>query len=179
MKALLSSDLKVLVWPESLEHKVEVSILYKGIYSVTLNQFVTIMFVPKVARDKGTWPPKLPESIDFPRSEEEARLWTIGLAEYVVTPNLKLAGNEEILSLPSLSGEYDKGVVFYVHPDEFKEFSEDLEEVNQRINSIHDKINSSEIENLSFIRFITSHVITSENFEKKDLEILEKYQGTK
>lgn len=179
MKTLLTNNLKILVWPESLEHSSEVSIFYKGIYSVTLNQFVTIMFIPEVDRDKEVWPPRLPESIDSPCSEEEAKLWTVGLAEYVVTPNSKLAGSEEILNLPNLSGECDKGVVFYVRPDEFKEFSKGLEEVNQKTSSVHEKVNSSEIENLSFIKFIVSNVIESKNFEKKDLEVLEKYQGTK
>jgi hypothetical protein len=179
MKSILANDLKVLVWPEPLEHESEVSILYQGIYSVTLNQFVTIMFVPEVIRDIGTWPPRLPECIDFPGSEEEARLWTIGLSEYVVTPNSMLAESEEVLNLPNLSGGNDRGVVLYVSQDEFKEFSKDLEEVNGMISNVHSKVDSSKIENLSFMKFIFSNVIASKNFEKKDLEILERYQGTK
>lgn len=186
MQTLPIHEFYALVWDESLEHSFEVSHFYEGIYSVTLNQFVTIMFVPKVNRDKQCWPPNVPDCIDYPVSQNEAYLWTIGLSDYVVTPNPDLVDQEEVIDIPSFLGEnhkanksHRKGVIFYTSSEQFKIFSEELCDINTEIHSVHDKVILSEKSKFSFVDFIIHKVIPSPRFSKKDLESLRKYNGTK
>jgi hypothetical protein len=186
-------DFAIHVQPQMLEVLPEVASLYEGIYSVTLNHLITVLFVPEVSRNPEQWPPMLPEDLDFPSSITEARLWTIGLSKHTVVPNSDLAGQEEIINfpppLPSTPSEFrlkddsdnsmEHGVIFYVTPQEFARFSEELAEVRRRTTSIRDKVDASEISELGFVRLLVSRIIASEHFSQRDLEVLERHKSTK
>jgi hypothetical protein len=135
---------------------------------------------PKSKKTSDIWPPKLPENIDEPSSEQEARLWTVGLSKYTITPNKMFAGKEESIP-PSLSSEdtllginSESGVVFYVDPKEFIEFTRELESISEKTLAVYDYVKISDIKDLTFAEFIVSKVINSSLFSEKDLNILEK-----
>jgi hypothetical protein len=179
MKLLLEDNFTVRVSNAMDETLSEFSHFYKGIYSVYLNQIVEISFVPSILQTEDNWPPVLPSNIDEPSSEQEARLWTVGLSDYVVTPSSLLAGKTQIIpAIPypegglKADGEESYGIVFYVSPEEFDKFSRELERLSETILSVHDYVRVSEVEKLTFANFIISDVIGSDLFNNKDLDIL-------
>lgn len=179
MKRSLDHDLAVSVRHQIWEEAPEVADFYQGIYSVTLNFLVTIMFVPEVERTTDNWPPVLPENVDNVSTELEAKLFTIGLSDYTVTPNSLLAGQQELIhnSLVSEdinnSDSVDKmGVVFYVSSQEFEVFSKELSVLAAQTPGVHDSIRISEIQNLELSKFILSSVIGSPHFAAGDLRVL-------
>jgi hypothetical protein len=171
MKPSPHYDFSISVRHQSCEEEAEVAVLYQGIFDVILNHTVNIMFVPDIVINSQYWPPVLPENLDDISTEIEARLITVALSKYTVTPNSLLAGKEEII--PQTDSNYcQSGVVFFVTPEDFKIFSMELLMLAEQIPSLHSSKKLSEIQNLNFIRFILSHIITSKYFAEHDLQIL-------
>ena len=63
------------------------AIFYRGIFSLTLNRLITVLFIPSFPRTPDTWPPTILEGVDQVQSETEARLYITESADYVVTPD--------------------------------------------------------------------------------------------
>jgi hypothetical protein len=181
MKTLQKIDFSINVRPQELEENPSFSEFYRGIYSVTLNKLVDITFVPEFERMESNWPPALPDNVDEPSSLQEARLWTIGLSKYVVTPSLIRAGQEEVISLPDSSNEFnleenspDNGVIFYVTPQEFDGFSQELSEVSKQTLPVYSYVKFSEVQSLLTFQFLLRTIVNSENFSASDLNILKR-----
>ncbi|GJD23655.1 hypothetical protein RIVM261_086110 [Rivularia sp. IAM M-261] len=171
MKPSPNYDFSISVRHQPCEQEPEVAALYQGIFDVILNHTVSIMFVPNIEINSYNWPPVLPENIDDIFTEIEARLITTGLSKYTVTPNLLLAGKEEII--PQTGSDYcQSGVVFFVTPEEFDIFSMELSRLAEQMPSLHSSKKVSEIDNLNFIKFIFSHIMSSKYFAEQDLQIL-------
>lgn len=120
-----------------------------------LNFLVTIMFVPEVERTVDSWPPVLPENVDSVSTELEARLFTSGLSDYTVTPNLLLAGKQKLLQKQLVSEDMNNsnsvskmGVLLYVSSQKYEAFSKQLSERAAKTPGVHDYIKISEIQNL-------------------------------
>jgi hypothetical protein len=179
MKPFLSSDFTVSVKHQIWEESPEVADFYQGIYCVTLNFLLNVMFVPEFERNANNWPPALPENADYVSSEIEARLFTVALSDYSVTPNSLLSGQQEIITQTEAAKEIQNGdsasdvrVVFYVSPEEFAIFSKELHALAEKTPGVHDYVKISEIENLEFAKFILSSVINSPYFLAKDMKTL-------
>jgi hypothetical protein len=171
MKPSPHYDFSISVRNQTCEEEPEVAALYQGIFDVILNHTVSIMFIPKIVINSQNWPPVLPENVDDISTEIEARLITVGLSRYTVTPNLLLAGKEEII--PQTDSDYcQSGVVFFVTPEEFNIFSMELAILAEQIPSLHSSKKASELQDLNFIKFILSHIIPSKYFAEQDLQIL-------
>lgn len=171
MKPSPHYDFSISVKHQTCEEAPEVAALYQGIFDVILNHTVSVMFVPDIVINSQYWPPVLPENLDDISTEIEARLVTVGLSRYTVTPNSLLARKEEII--PQTDSNYcQSGVVFFVTPEEFKIFSMELSMLAEQISSLHSSKKVSEIQDFHFIQLILSHIIPSKNFAEQDLQIL-------
>jgi len=179
MKPSLERNFSVSVRHQSWEVFPETAEFYRGIYLVTLNFLVSIMFVPELEINPDNWPPVLPDNVDEVSSETEARLFTAALSDYTVTPKSLLAGTQEIISIPPLKGDMEdsdidsrRGVLFYVSHQEFDAFSKELSALADRTPGVHDFVRISEIEELKVAKFIVSMVIDSPYFSAGDLATL-------
>lgn len=178
MKPSLSSDFTVSVRHQSWEEPPELAKFYQGIYSVTLNFLINVMFVPEFEINVNN-SPILPENVDNVSSEFEARLFTLCFSDYTITPNSFKKGQQELISLPSATEDAknnnltsDVRGIFYVSPEEFATFSKELSALAEQTPGVHDYVKISEIENLKFAKYILSSVISSSYFQEKDKKIL-------
>lgn len=179
MKPSLERDFTVSVRHQILEELPEVAEYYRGIYSVTLNFLVTVMFVPEFEKTGNNEFSHIPENIDKVKTEFDARLFTVALSDYAVTSNSFLAGQQELFPLPSAPEEMknsgnvaEMGVLFYVSPQEFESFSKELSVLAARTLGVHDYVRISELQNLEFAKFILSTVIRSQHFATSHLRLL-------
>lgn len=181
MKSSLSTDFTISVKHQIWEELPEVAHFYQGIYSVTLNFLLTIMFVPEIKDTLSDLSIILPQNVEHVCSEREARLFTIALSEYTVTPNSFLAGQQKLIYLPSGSENgtinnseqvSEKGVIFYISPDKFAVFSQELSELAEQTIGVHDYVRISELKNLQTAQFILSDIIKSNNFSPSHLKYL-------
>ncbi len=179
MKPSLSSNFTLSVRHQIWEESPEVAKFYQGIYSVTLNFLVNVIFVPKFERNVNHWPPSLPENVDNVSSELEARLFTLFFSDYTITPDPLRSGQQEIITLASAAEEVkntnsasDVKVIFYVSPEEFATFSQELCVLAEQTPGVYDYVKISEIKNLELAKFLLSCVINSSCFLVKDRNIL-------
>jgi hypothetical protein len=103
---------------------------FEGIFEITLNYTVSIEFIPEVDRSLTDWPPRFnEEKYEHEMSYQDARLTTLALTSYAVTPNQSLAGQEEIISKVAIfpndpiHHEFGDLVIFYVTLEDFETFS--------------------------------------------------------
>jgi len=154
MNPSLSNNFAVSVRHQIWEESPENTEFYQGIYSVTLNFLVNLMFVPEFERNLTNWPPNLPENIDNVNSENEARLFTTAVSDYTVTPNSLLSGQETITfvladeKVKNADLTSDVRIVFYVSHDKFAIFNKELSMLAEKTPGIHDYVEICEIENL-------------------------------
>jgi hypothetical protein len=179
MKPSLERDFTVSVRHQIWEELPEKAEFYREIYSVNLNFLVNIMFVPDLEITPDKWPPVLPENVDDVSTESEARLFTVALSDYTVTPNALLAGKQEIIPLPSINEDKNysdidakMGVVFYVSHQEFDIFSKELSVLADQTPGVHDYVKISQIKEMELAKFILSNIIGSQHFSTGDLKIL-------
>lgn len=179
MKPSLEQNFSVSVRHQIWEELPEKAEFYRGIYSVTLNYLVSVMFVPEFEITQDNWPPILPEDVDEVSSETEARLFIAALSDYTVTPNSLLAGKQEIIPLLSVNEDMKdsdidpkRGVIFFVNSQEFEVFSKELSALADQTPGVHDYVKISKIKYLELAKFILSNIIESQHFSAQDLKTL-------
>lgn len=95
--------------------------LYEGMFTVILNIAVQISFVPGVNLDDPPWPAGQKPPIDELTTPAQARWNQLINGSYSVTPDAARAGTAEQFHSPD-----GVGTVFYVTPERFAVFSEEL-----------------------------------------------------
>jgi hypothetical protein len=145
MKPSPRYDFLVSVRRQAWEEEPKVAPLYQGIFDVILNHSISIIFVPELERNTNCWCPTLPDNVDEITTDIEARLVSIALSKYSVTPNPLLAGRGEIISRDVFQTP-ERGVIFYVTPQEFKIFSSELSMLSEQLPSVHSSQPVSEID---------------------------------
>lgn len=181
MKHSFDADFTVQVREEVREQEPEFAQFYQGIYSMALNTFVDVMFIPHFSRERENWSLKIPNNIDIVHSVQEARLFTAALADYIVMPDESCAGQEELIpQLPSPQPYFDTpldtGVIFYVTPQEFSLFSQELAEIEQQAFALYDNLRVSKLGHFECIKFINKIVMTSEHFLPESLTMLGRHK---
>jgi len=178
MKPSLERDFTVSVTYQSQEVLPKTAKFYKGIYLVTLNFLVDIMFVPELEMNPDNWPPVLPDDVDNVSSETEARLFTAALSRYTVTPKSLLAGTQKIIYTLPFKGEREdsdldsrKGAIFYVSPQEFDIFSKELSALADQTSGVHGFVKISPIKELEVAKIILS-IVDSQYCSAEDLSNL-------
>ena len=142
-----------------------------------MNTFVDVVFIPYFSREVNKWSLKIPNNIDIVHSVQEARLFTAALADYVVMPDESRAGQEELIpQLPSAPPYFDTpldtGVIFYVTPQQFALFRQELAEIEQQAFGLYDSVRVSKLVHFECIKFINKIVMTSERFLPESLSVL-------
>ena len=94
MKPRPHYDFPVGVWPESADYPNPTAEALSGVYPVTLNYVVSLVFVPTVDH-RAPWPPELPQDVDHIESEADVRRMMIALSDLIVTPDDTRAGTIE------------------------------------------------------------------------------------
>jgi hypothetical protein len=147
------------------------ALFYRGIFSLTLNQLISILFIPNFPRTPQTWPPTILEGVDKVQSETEARLYITESADYVVTPDAFLAGQQEVIPLPpipplgAIAGTLARRVVvFYVTPQQFARFSRELALIEEQTYWVTQFVRVHNIAHLECIKFIQNCIISSPYF---------------
>lgn len=162
--------------------KEENAAFYEGIYGVYLNRFVTIMFVPEFRSAVESWPPELPEDVDIVPNAHAARLYTIQLADYSVTPDADRAGQVDRLSLKPLAQEQSTdatalyshtATIFYVEPDAFSIYEKELENLANLTPSIHHSLAVSSVRPMKVIQFILNTLLTSPELSQEHRDIIQ------
>jgi hypothetical protein len=166
MKISPRSDYPVGVRPMSVEVPAGVAGLYEGIYEVTLNNVVDIVFCPSLT---DVAPPfrdeLLPRDVDEITTAAQARLVSILFSPYSVTPNDSRTGGHE--RLPG------KGVVFYVTESEFTNFTAELRELSKRLAGRYPDETVTDLADHAVIRFVQETVIPSPDFGLADRAMLQ------
>src|ERR1700730_11185070 len=122
-------DFRVDVSSEEWENE---SRLFRGIYTVSLNDGVEVSFVSDASESCPPWNADLIPALDHLASEREARLFQVLTSKHSVTPNPRLAGTEKVVELLPRTASSDldpweaevadrpsAGVVWYVAPQEW------------------------------------------------------------
>ena len=159
MKVSPRRDYPVGVRPMSAEAPAEVAGLYEGIYEVTLNNVVDVVFCPAVAaplRDD-----LLPRDVDEITDSTQARLVSILFSRYCVTPSEALAGKQE--RLPG------GAVVYYVAEADFAVYAAELRDLSGR----YPDEAVTELTGHAVIRFLQDTVIPSPLFDAADRAMLQ------
>ena len=171
MKVTPRSNYPVGVRPMSVEVPADVAGLYEGIYEITLNNVVSIVFCPLLT---DVAPPFQDElllrDVDQITTAIQARLVSILFSRYSVTPNDSLSGGHERLS--------EKGVVFYVTESEFTCFTDELRQLSERLGALHPDGTVADLADHAVIRFVREIVIPSPAFGPADRAMLQDDYGS-
>jgi len=159
------------VRPQAWEEDPEVADLFAGIYEVTLNHLVSISFVPDVSEVLPPGTAELPADLDDVSTVVEARLATVLLAPYTVTPNRSLAGEEQVIRRLT-DDERPTGVVFYCQDDEFSRFSGELDELSKRVGDLYPELTVADLGAYEVVQFIETRVLRSSHIQPEDLFLL-------
>lgn len=187
MKPSPRHDFVVNVWPESREYTDQVSKLYAGIYSVSLNHSFSIEFVP--AFERFPWPPGLPGDVEDVKSCDEARRTMVVLSRYVVTPDDTRKATIETMpdtgsdllgrGIPSEDIQTTRDTehsVFYVSAAEFDELAQELGELQDRTPGIHDSLPISQLKGTALARFLHERILPSGRLLRRELHMLDREQ---
>lgn len=123
------NDYPVQVWREERNQEPEWGTFYQGIFDVTIRHLVSVMFIPSFPRTPDRWPLTKLKKLEEITSEDEARLIMAALADYVVTSDRYLARQVDFFPMPSVKRRVlkrDMAAMFYVTPEEFARFSQEL-----------------------------------------------------
>jgi hypothetical protein len=134
------SDYPVRVRPRGWEEDPRVAGYYDGVYDVTLNQMVTVTFVPDLGpRSRPFDRAELPADLDDIADSADARLEAVLFADRAVTADSRRAGTHEPLPIPPWRDEpwARPGTVFYVTPEQFAELADDLETLSREHGALH------------------------------------------
>ncbi|CAL9416364.1 hypothetical protein SUDANB95_01754 [Actinosynnema sp. ALI-1.44] len=165
MKVSPRADFPVSVRPWAWEAPEATAHLYDGVYLVTLNNVVSLAFVP----DSG--PPwddtGLPHDFDDITTPRQARVVAALSGGYAVAPHPELAGTAEPYE-PAGAGA---GVVFYVTPEEFARYQDDLEALSATLGSVRSTETVSGLRDHEVVRFL-DRVVASGLLAPEDSRLL-------
>lgn len=169
MKSRPQADYPVWVVPEKYEVLPANAAYYEGIYTVTLNHTVHIVFVPDVSAVAPPWDGHdLPDDLDRVANAEQARIEMVLWARYAVTPHPRLAGEVEPIPdvLPPTGddgwpGSTDRrpGWVRYVAPAEFDRYAAELPALYEAVPTRHSGVTVSALMAYEVVRFIAEQIV--------------------
>ncbi len=173
MKSVPRGDFPIRVRARPWEEPAELGRLYEGIYDVTLNSVVDIVFVPGPAFPGPPFDSSLlPWDLDSITTMEQARLAATVLARYVVTADGARAGAVAHFQRDVASEEPSEGVVFFVDPDLFDWFSDDLAALSRHYGSTYPAGSISDLHDRAVVAFIEDTVLASGRLADSDAAAL-------
>jgi hypothetical protein len=167
MKEALDLDFRISVVAQAQEESPEMAPFYHDIYSVTINSHLTIAFIPPFDHTPPQWDAILHADFDRLTSENEARLATATLADYVITPDPELVGKSEVFTSPYPHdidpADSHRTAIFHVSPEDYQQSQEELESLAQEFSSVHSYKRFSELQSFKFVKSIFE-IVNSSNF---------------
>lgn len=154
---------------ELAEHEPEIADFFEGIYSVIFNNVCCATFIPDFRRNTYEWFLNAPRYGDDVSSKQEARLWKSTHCERVVTPDGSEAGKLEKILVPPhpednpIFWEFANKVIYYVTPEEFDVFSQELDAVSEIAGGNTTFVKFEDLENYNFMKFILTNIVSHEN----------------
>jgi hypothetical protein len=174
MKASPTADYPVRVYDEPSDQDPPEAELYEGIFTMVLNYYVRIAFIPDVSAVAPPWDDRLFAEADEITTVEQARMVVALATPYLVTPNEALAGTEE--TFESGHDRQDgprRRVAFYVTPDEFARHADDLARLAAlNAYSLHPKKKVSELRDYEVVGFVQRRVLASRWMDSWDASML-------
>lgn len=162
-----TADYPVRVRPRSWDEEEPLAELYADVYDVTLNQMVTVSFVPDLGPEVPPYDRRrLPADLDDIATPEQARLEAALFAKYVVTPNRELAYTSTRLPTPPWR-DGPGGVVVYVTTDQFERFTSDLDELVPALGGLHSDVPISRLRGRPAMNFVEG-LVDSPLFDRRD-----------
>jgi hypothetical protein len=168
------SDYPVRVRPRAWDEDAAVAGYYDGVFDLTLNQMVTVTFIPDLGpRSRPFDRSELPTDLDDITDRSAARLEAILFADRAVTPDPDRAGTHESLPIPRWRDEPGArpGTVFYVSPEEFAELANDLEALSVDHGDLYSETVVSALRGHPAVDFVEK-LITDPAFGEQDLGFL-------
>jgi hypothetical protein len=133
--------------------------LYAGSFTVTLQLLVRVAFVPDVSAVAPPWTDDgLPEAFDDIATAPHARVATVLLAPYSVTPNADRAGTTDVLTWPA-GADGRTRVVRYVTPAEFGRFAVDLDRLTGIAGALRPRTRVSELRRYDVVGFLEREIV--------------------
>lgn len=173
MKVSPRADYPVGVRPRSWEESETVAELHEGIFDVTLNRVVDVVFVPDLSAIAPPFDDSLlPRDLDEVFTREQARLAAVLFGRYVVTPNTSRSGIQECFARANDTTGERTGVVFYISPDEFARYADDLGELSHRLGGLYPPGTVADLRGISVIDYIEQTVLGSPAFRSEDAAML-------
>ena len=170
MKVSPRADYPVGVRAMRWEVPPEIADLYDGIFEVSLNSVIGVVFVPDLS---AVAPPfddnQLPRDLDTVTTVQQARLAAILFARYAVTPNDRLSGTQQRLPHPVPADSLDPipgGTVFFIPSQDFATYTAELAELGRDPGTV------STLHTSAAINFLQTTVVLSPHFSPTDLAIL-------
>jgi hypothetical protein len=162
MKQYHHTPLQVSVQEQPWEHPSNTAELYRGLYTLSLNQMVSIVFAPTF-RPAGK-EAALPANFDSITTVEEAHLVSLAIADYGVA--MKTADEHvEIMSWP---GWLTQPPVFFTAPLNFKQFEDDLLRISVECSGTHSSLPIGSLQKFDVINFIIEEIFPSPYFSPND-----------
>jgi hypothetical protein len=157
MKVRPTENYLVRVVHQEWEELPECAPHYAGVFSATLNHSVHISFVPDLSDIAPPWDPGLvPTDFDAIDTSRQARMATVYVNLYVVTPNASLAGTEEWVDWPPRPSGLPSTLIFYVTPEEFERYAADLDGLAEESDEVVADLRDHEV-----IVFIERRIVAS------------------
>ena len=168
------SDYPVRVRRRGWDEAPKVAEHYEGVYDVTLNEMVTVTFVPDLGpRARPFDRSELPPDLDDITRPADARLEAVIFAGRAVTPDSARAGRHEKLPLPAWDDEpwAEPGTVFYVTPEEFARLAEDLDALSREHGAMNSDTPVSALRGHPVVDFV-ERLVAHPAFGDEDLVFL-------
>jgi hypothetical protein len=179
------SDFRIYVRPQIRERQAPESQFFAGIYTVTLNTFVDISFIPDVSDFCPPWREDLVPNGEEATSELEARVFQALISEYSVTPNMHLAGRIDVVQLPAQrppDPELDPwwedyvgpqyGKIWYLAADDWQPLYDELDGLWEVAYSDVHSVRLSQMANTRLGRFLEDRFLPSGRLSERHLQIL-------
>jgi hypothetical protein len=167
MKPTPRYDFPVSVWREGADYPSASAEAFSGVYSVTLNHTISVVFVPPVDR-RPPWPPVVPPDTDNVATSDDARRMTIALSPLAVTPDDVRAQTAETFHADC----DDTHAIFYVRNDEFAALLRELESLSDTFAGVHDSVPVSQLGDSALARCLTQLIIPSGHLSVRQLHII-------
>ena len=164
MKVGSSPNYHVRVRARSWDEPAEKAELYDGLYTVDLNEVVSLSFVPSPAAARPWSVHDLPADIADFTSADQVRLFELLTSPYSVVPDQARAGTEEQFDWPfdwPDTGTPPRPTIFYVTPEAFAGLAADLDALSDIAGNVHSVVRRADVVDHGVVRFIEDRILSS------------------
>ncbi len=170
-------EFRVQVRHQERDEDPSVARFFRDIFWMTINAGVNVLFIPSFPHEEENWSLNIADDVEDVASLNEARQFTAALSDYTITPRVHRAGQQEVYPKPpplppSRGVEPRTGVMFYVTPQEFIRFSQELAMIEEHAFMLYEYLPFEEVKGFECIQFVTDTIVRSPHFAQKHLKAI-------